>query len=109
MKKLQEAYEFAVKCHKGQVRKSSNIPYITHPIQVVHILSHVVGIKDEDVLITAVLHDVVEDCGISVEEIEEKFGSRVAKNVNYLSRPDKNSKTFKDKYEYLKKFSKQIF
>lgn len=105
MKKLQLAYEFAFQKHKNQTRNISHIPYVTHPVQVVHLLSHVVGIKDEDILCGAVLHDVIEDCDCTFEEIESKFNTKIASIVQNLSRPEKNGKSFKDKYEYLKEFS----
>ncbi|MDR2822245.1 MAG: bifunctional (p)ppGpp synthetase/guanosine-3',5'-bis(diphosphate) 3'-pyrophosphohydrolase [Acholeplasmatales bacterium] len=73
--KIKEAYLLADKMHKDQLRKSGE-PYIIHPLSVAKILAdYKVG---PETLEAALLHDVVEDTSISLEEIEEKFGSGVA-------------------------------
>ena len=79
---IHEAVEFAANAHKGMVRKgANNTPYIFHPLEVLHLVSLMT--TDEDVLCAAVLHDVVEDTGVDISEIEEKFNSHVAKLVGY--------------------------
>lgn len=79
---IHKAVEFAANAHKGMVRKgANNIPYIFHPLEVLHLASLMT--TDEDILCAAVLHDVVEDTGVSVSEIEEKFNERVARLVSY--------------------------
>ena len=72
---VDEAIIFAVKAHEGQTRKMSGIPYILHPIEVVSIIGTMTS--ELETMAAGALHDTVEDCGISPEEIRERFGSRV--------------------------------
>lgn len=74
--KLKRAIGFAVDAHEGAYRKGSNDPYIVHPFEVCCIAFAVTS--DVDVLITSLLHDVVEDTNHSIKEISELFGERVA-------------------------------
>lgn len=83
MKKLQRAIKFATEKHRDQKRVFDGTPYINHPIAVMKLVRKI--IKDEDVLCAAVLHDVVEDCGVKLSEIEKLFGKKVAKLVKELS------------------------
>lgn len=85
------AYDFAKKSHGSQIRKDGS-PYISHPVEVALILANQ-GF-DEDVICAALLHDVVEDCGCSVDDIRENFNSNVASLVDAVSAIDK------DEYEY---------
>lgn len=79
------ALAFASEAHKGQSRlDSSKMPYICHPIDVCLVLSQA-GIEDEDVLCAGMLHDVVEDCGISHADLAEEFGSKIADLVLEVS------------------------
>jgi len=79
-KRLNEAIIFATKAHEGQMRKgTNNIPYITHPMKVMTYLMEMNA--DETLLCAGVLHDTVEDAGVTTEEIETKFGKRVAELV----------------------------
>jgi len=80
---LREAVMFAVKAHEGQVRKGTEIPYITHPLEAAVIASALTD--DEEIRSAAVLHDVVEDAGIRKEELAVLFGERVAGLVMSLS------------------------
>ena len=75
MDKVTKAIEFAAMAHDGMVRKKDKTPYILHPLEASVIVSSMTD--DEAVISAAVLHDVVEDTEITIEEIEEKFGSRV--------------------------------
>lgn len=79
MDKVTLAIEFAAKAHDGMCRKKDKTPYILHPLEA----SVIVGTMtdNQDVISAAVLHDVVEDTAITIEEIEEKFGSRVRELV----------------------------
>ena len=79
MELVSEAVAFAVKAHDGMRRKKRAIPYILHPMEAAVIVSTMT--EDENVMAAAVLHDVVEDAGIAIEEIEEKFGKRVRELV----------------------------
>jgi GTP pyrophosphokinase len=81
-----DAYRFGDAAHHGQSRKSGE-PYITHPVSVALILA---GLHlDTPTIIAALLHDVVEDTGITKEEVREKFGVQVAELVDGLSKLDK--------------------
>jgi len=79
MAAIEDAYNFAMKAHEGQVRKSGE-PYLEHPLQVALTLAELQ--LDTGSLVAALLHDVPENCGIPVSEIEAKFGSEVAKLVD---------------------------
>ena len=81
--KLEIAIEFAFKAHEGQKRKYSGIPYITHPLAVMEIVSSVD--HDEDMLIAAILHDTVEDTNTTIEDIAYEFGNHVAFLVDALT------------------------
>jgi GTP pyrophosphokinase len=71
---LQRAYDFTRTAHQGQIRKSGEA-YINHPVQVALILAELR--MDLDTVVAALLHDTVEDTPITLDEIEEQFGSDV--------------------------------
>lgn len=73
---LEHAIEFAVKKHAGQVRKGTNIPYVTHVIEAMEIVSRMT--EDEEIRAAAVLHDTLEDTETTSEELVVAFGERVA-------------------------------
>ena len=79
MELVSEAIAFAVKAHDGMRRKNSDVPYILHPMEAAVIVGSMS--EDQNLIAAAALHDVVEDAGVSIEEIEEKFGSRVRELV----------------------------
>lgn len=76
MKLLEEAIIYATIMHQGVVRKFSNIPYILHPLEVAQILSTITD--DEEIITAGILHDIVEDTDGTMDEIEKRFGKRVA-------------------------------
>ena len=76
---LDKAIGFAARAHAGQVRKGTSTPYILHPLEAAAICATVTD--DLEVLAAAVLHDVVEDTGISIDQVEEEFEARVANLV----------------------------
>ena len=79
LNKLLEAASFAAVRHTGHHRKGNNQePYINHPLEVANLLANVGDVDDIDVLIAAILHDTVEDVGVTREEIADRFGERVA-------------------------------
>ncbi len=83
IERIRSAFEFADKAHAGQKRKSEE-PYIIHPLAVSIIL---VGLgMDTDTIIAGLLHDVVEDTPIKLDEIEKKFGEDVALMVNGVTK-----------------------
>ncbi|MBE6598545.1 MAG: HD domain-containing protein [Ruminococcaceae bacterium] len=72
---LTEAIQFAAAAHEGAVRKGSSVPYILHPMEAAAITA---GITDDtDAIIAALLHDTVEDAGVSPETIRQRFGENV--------------------------------
>lgn len=79
MELVSEAIAFAVKAHDGMRRKKSEAPYILHPMEAAMIVGTMTD--DQNLIAAAVLHDVVEDADINIEEIEEKFGRRVRELV----------------------------
>ena len=78
-----KALQYATKAHEGQVRKYSGEPYIVHPIEVMEIVKTVE--HDDAMLAAALLHDVVEDTDVTIEEIEASFGADVAALVSDLT------------------------
>jgi len=79
MELVSEAIVFAVKAHDGMRRKKSELPYILHPMEAAVIVGSMTD--NQDLIAAAALHDVVEDAGITIQEIEEKFGKRVRELV----------------------------
>lgn len=79
MELVSEAIAFAVKAHDGMRRKKSDSPYILHPMEAAVIVGTMTD--DQNLIAAAALHDVVEDAGVTIEEIEEKFGKRVRELV----------------------------
>ncbi len=83
---VREAYEFAAKAHRGQVRKTGE-PYLEHPLNAAMILAELH--LDAETLAGALLHDVPEDCGISLEEIGARFDSPVVRLVDGVTKLSK--------------------
>lgn len=83
---VRQAYRFADQAHLGQLRKNGD-PYITHPIAVT--LQCAEWQLDAHALMAALMHDVLEDCGVSKQELIEKFGSPVAELVDGLTKLEK--------------------
>lgn len=73
---IKKAAEFAKRAHDGVYRKGTEIPYITHPMETAAIVTAFTN--EPEMIAAALLHDVIEDAGVTKEELEEKFGSRVA-------------------------------
>ena len=86
---LYDAIELAARAHHKQVRKGTEIPYIVHPLAVAGLLIR--AECPEHMVIAALLHDVLEDTPVSVEEIRSHFGREVAELVMALSEPDKKA------------------
>ncbi|UFP93802.1 HD domain-containing protein [Gloeobacter morelensis] len=78
-----DALILAARAHRDQLRKGTDIPYVMHPFHVSLLLIRC-GYS-EDVAIAALLHDVVEDCNVSLEAIETAFGPQVARLVEAVS------------------------
>ncbi len=84
------AIKLVSEAHAGQYRKGTKIPYMVHLLNVMKILydQHC----DVEMLTAAILHDVVEDTSITIEEVEARFGSRVAFLVKGATEPERLNK-----------------
>ncbi len=83
---IKDAYELAFEAHSKQRRKSGE-PYILHPITVARICAEEIGLGPT-AIVSALLHDVVEDTDITLKDIHETFGERIAKMVDGLTKLD---------------------
>jgi GTP diphosphokinase / guanosine-3',5'-bis(diphosphate) 3'-diphosphatase len=83
---IREAYKFADQAHLGQMR-ASGLPYITHPIAVAGLCAD--WRLDAQAIMAALMHDAMEDCGITKSELIEKFGAPTAELVDGLTKLDK--------------------
>ena len=86
IRRVREAYRFADEAHLGQFRASGE-PYITHPIAVAGLCAE--WKLDAQAIMAALMHDAMEDCGISKAELIERFGAPVADLVDGLTKLDK--------------------
>jgi len=80
---LARAVAFAAQAHDGQARKGSGLPYIVHPMEAAAIAATMTA--DVEILAAAVLHDVMEDCGVTQDALARDFGARVARIVRAVS------------------------
>lgn len=85
---IEKAIVFAAKAHDGQKRKSTDIPYITHPYAVGMLLLR--ESCSEEVVAAGILHDALEDTAVTYEEILIEFGEQVVNLVVAASEPDKS-------------------
>ncbi len=86
IEQVRQAYRFADEAHLGQIRNSGE-PYITHPIAVAAQCAE--WKLDAQALMAALLHDAIEDCGVTKPELIERFGAPVAELVDGLTKLDK--------------------
>ena len=93
---LEQAISIASLAHEGQLDKAGE-PYILHPLRVM------MKLKDNDLRIIAVLHDVIEDCGLTLDDLLSGYGVpfELARIVDILSRKDNESYD-----EYIERISK---
>ena len=75
MELVSKAIIFATKAHDGMRRKDGELPYIVHPLEAAVIVASMTS--DQEVISAALLHDVIEDAGITIEEVYNEFGERV--------------------------------
>ena len=80
---INKAFKFAEKCHEGQFRKTGD-PYIVHPINTAIYLANMR--MDSQTISAALMHDVIEDCGVTYDEIESLFGKEVADLVDGVTK-----------------------
>ncbi|MBO4656957.1 MAG: bifunctional (p)ppGpp synthetase/guanosine-3',5'-bis(diphosphate) 3'-pyrophosphohydrolase [Bacteroidales bacterium] len=76
---LDKAILYAVRAHAGTERRGKGFPYIVHPMEAVEIVATMTS--DQELLAAAVLHDVVEDTSVTVEDLRASFGDRIARLV----------------------------
>ncbi len=81
---IRKAFDMALECHKDMRRKSGE-PYIYHPIAVAQIAAEEIGLGTTSI-VCALLHDVVEDTDINLEDIERDFGKKVARIIDGLTK-----------------------
>lgn len=102
------ALDFAARKHRDQRRKDPyGTPYINHPIALMHVLTEEAGLTDALLLVTAALHDTIEDTETTLEELTRVFGEETAETVLELtdnkSLPKPNRK--KRQIEYASRIS----
>lgn len=101
MNKLEEAIIYATVMHQGKVRKLGNTPFILHPLEVAQILSTMTD--NEEIITAGILHDIVDDTDGTLEEIEKRYGIRVAELVSSVSEKtysdEKTADTWKQRKE----------
>ena len=101
---IDKAVLFAIEKHEGQMRKSGE-PYVTHVIEVAILLAELrVG---PSTICAGLLHDTVEDCGVSKDELKKEFSSDIATIVESVTKIGNLS--FKDEKEYLAANHRKIF
>jgi guanosine-3',5'-bis(diphosphate) 3'-pyrophosphohydrolase len=101
---IEKAYNFAEKMHEGQFRKSGE-PYFLHALNVGYILAALQG--GPQTICAGLLHDTIEDCGVSYEIIKKEFDEEIAKLVEGVSKI--GSLKFQDEKEYLAANHRKIF
>ncbi len=101
--RLNRAYVFTVQMH-GTQKRASGDPYFSHPVEVAGLMTDLK--MDEDTIITALLHDTVEDTLTSIEDVEGRFGSEVARLVDGVTKLSKIEAQTEDERaaENLRKF-----
>ena len=101
---LDRAIEFAVQAHAGMERRGKGFPYVVHPLEAMAIAATMT--PDQEVLAAAVLHDVVEDTDVTLDDLRSLFGDRVARLVDSESdRPELRGDWRARKEESLKRIS----
>lgn len=98
---IRQAYEIAVQAHSKQRRKSGE-PYILHPIEVARICTEEIGLGPTAV-VAALLHDVVEDTDVSLDDIRKQFGDKICRLVDGLTKLDSSYNSENPQAENFKK------
>jgi guanosine-3',5'-bis(diphosphate) 3'-pyrophosphohydrolase len=84
---LAEAFAFAKACHGDQLRPTGD-PYERHLLEAVEVLVEGAGTLERDLLVAALLHDVVEDTACTLDRVRDRFGPRVAELVDWVTKTD---------------------
>ena len=90
-----KAVKFAVEAHQGTERRGKGYPYIIHPMEAASIVATITN--DQEMLAAAILHDTVEDTDVTIEQIRELFGERVAELVQHETAPLDESMPWREK------------
>ena len=90
-----KAVAFAIQAHSGTERRGKAYPYIIHPMEAVSIVATITN--DPEMLAATILHDTVEDTDVTIEQIREIFGDRVADLVQHETAPLDDSLTWREK------------
>ena len=101
---IMKAYNFANNNHKGQLRKSGE-PYIIHPLQVAYTLATLD--LDDETICAALLHDVVEDTNVTIQDLAKEFNESIAEmvdGVTKLGKLDYSSEKEQQVEDYRKMF-----
>ena len=96
---IDKAIGFAAAAHDGQKRKIGSLPYIAHPVGVAMILMEM-GCE-ESIVAAGLLHDVVEDTDVTLAEIRQQFGGKVADIVRGCTEPPKKKYTWLERKQYM--------
>jgi guanosine-3',5'-bis(diphosphate) 3'-pyrophosphohydrolase len=83
---FQEAVSYAARAHRNQLRKDGRTPYVAHVIRAAMTVSWVFGCNDKIALLSAILHDTIEDTTTDYDDIAERFGVAVADCVACLTK-----------------------
>lgn len=97
-----KAVDYAIEAHEGQKRKKSDVPYIYHPLNLAcHALS--MDIKDDDVIAACLLHDVVEDCGKTIDDlpVDEDTRKLVGLLTHEKTNPENRDAVMKEYYSAI--------
>ncbi len=105
---IKKALYYAAEKHDGQYRKGTKVPFIVHPVLVAFTISKYT--YNEDIIVAAILHDIIEDCDISIAELTNLYNKNVSNMVEELSLPKskklEKSVWCKKKKEYISHISK---
>ena len=99
-----KAVKFAVEAHQSTERRGKGYPYIIHPMEAASIVATITN--DQEMLAAAILHDTVEDTDVTIEQIRDLFGNRVAELVHHETAPlDENLSWCEKKTEQVKQLA----
>ena len=99
---LLEAASFAARAHQGQLRKDKETPYVAHVFRVCLIVRDLFGFDDPRMLLTALLHDTIEDTTTDFDDLAERFSPEVAEWVAILTK-DKRLEEKEREAEYIRR------
>lgn len=98
--RIAHAVRRATELHAGQIRRDGDTPYVVHPLLVAALVADYT--EDEDVIITGLLHDTVEDTAYTLSQAEQEFGPAVGKYLAELTEPSTHAGTTPDSWEVRK-------